>query len=43
MDKAINREIPVVMHGNIMLFGLEIATYVHPAKEKIIEALLVFN
>jgi hypothetical protein len=39
LDPAINREIPVVVNGNIMLFGLDgLGGYEHPAKDKIIEA-----
>ena len=36
-DAAIKREIPVVMHENIMLLGLEIFNYTHPQKDRIME------
>jgi hypothetical protein len=38
LDPNINREVPVVMNGNIMLFGLELFRYKHPARERIAEA-----
>jgi len=38
LDHAMEMEIPVVMNGNIMLFGLEIFDYEHPEKDRVVEA-----
>jgi hypothetical protein len=42
-DPGFNRDVPVVMNENIMLFGLEVARYVHPEKDKMKEVFLSFK
>ncbi len=42
LDHAMEMEIPVVMNGNIMLFGLEIFDYEHPEKDRVVEAFRSF-